>query len=177
MTLLSERSNIVFINDTNTIEYHFNGYRREQLILKGDSAVNVFNRTRALPKIVPTKDTFELSIYTVETDSLLFTERFIAINRNSLRETENNTLQDFEYCDYIFSYDNENTLFRSKENKLYLRRNNYIDSLVTFEIENGLIISSAPDNIIITPGEQKQSTVKVFYDGELVLTKQYRVGD
>ncbi|MFT6245074.1 MAG: hypothetical protein ACJA0U_002902 [Salibacteraceae bacterium] len=104
MTLLSERSNIVILNDTNLIDYHFNGYKRDQLILKGDSTVNVIRKPKMWgAKIVPSKDTFDLHIYTNETDLLLFTERFIAISKDSVKSIKNSLFLKTNYCDYIFS--------------------------------------------------------------------------
>jgi hypothetical protein len=176
MTLLSERSNVVFINDTNFVDYHYNGYRREQLIMKGDSSVQVINRNRGLPIIIPTKDTFELSIYNKTKDSLLFTEKFIAIDRDSLKVTHNTLNRDTQFCDYIFSTKTESILYRSMPNQLILRTNNYDRSLITFEIDNGVIISGLVDNLVVQPGKGKISEIRVYCDGKISLSKQFIVG-
>ncbi|XOV68702.1 MAG: hypothetical protein ACFHU9_05870 [Fluviicola sp.] len=173
MTLTSERCNVVYRNDTNAIYFHYNGFHWDQLILRGDSSVRFVSKTQ----IVPTKDTFELSIYHLEPDTLLFTEQLIATARDSLRTFENGTARKFECCGYIFSYSNENTLYRGKANRLYLIRNNYNDSLISFEIENGKFTSVDPDNILVIPGTKRISTISVFHNGEMILRKQFQVGD
>jgi hypothetical protein len=177
MTLLSERSNVMFINDTNFVEYHFNGYGREQLVLKGDSSVHIIYRTRALPKIVPSQDTFELFIYNKSSDSLLFSEQFVAIHKDSLKTTNNTLFKEMNFCDYIFSTRIESVLYRSKNNRLILRRNNYADNLITFEVDNGELISSDPENLIVKPGKGRICEIRVYHDGQIILSKQYVVSD
>lgn len=175
MTLLTERSNILYLNDTNYIEYLFLGHLNENLILKGDSTVNVIYRNNALPNVIPSKDTFELSLFDKSNDSLLFSETFIAIKHGALPATHNILNANSEFCDYIFSAKTESILYRSVPNKLILRLNNYDKNFITFEIDNGIFISDAPDNLIVQPGNGKICEIRAYYKGEMKLSRQFVV--
>lgn len=177
MNLVSERYNVVYLNDSNVVDFRCAGYRKDQLILKGDPNAVIIDNTQRWPVIVPLKDTFALSIYELETDSLVYSERFIAVPKGTIHKIADNPIHPGSHCDHIFSYENENTLFRSRDNHLYLRRQHYTDSLITIELFNGTLISDHPDAIIIRPGSDILTMITVYYDGKMILSKQYMVKD
>ncbi|MCR9172146.1 MAG: hypothetical protein NXI10_06625 [bacterium] len=177
MSLVSERYNILYLNDSNIVDFRSTGYRKDQIILKGDANTTVINKKNGWPIVVPSSETFELSIYEIASDSLIYTEQFIAITKGTLSKIQENPINPGSHCDHIFSYKNENTLFRSRENHLYLRRQHYDDSLISFEVFNGTLLSDDPNKVIIRPGDDILTMVTVYYDGKMILSKQYMVQD
>jgi hypothetical protein len=175
--LSSERSNVLIKNDTNFIEYHFNGFSSNKLYLKGDSNVYLIEKPNMLPKVFPLADTFELGIYNKANDSLLYSEKFISVFKDSLPSIHNTNHSKSEFCDYIFSSSIDKILYRSKENRLFLDYNNLNPNLISFEVTNGIMKSSVIENLIITPGKEKICEVRIFYNRQLAYSKQFIVYD
>ena len=176
MTLVTNMSNVLILNEISVVDYHFNGYRREQLELRGDSSVTITqNPDLSFAKVHPTKDTFELYIFDSILDSLLFTQAFVAIKKSELDSFKGSISLDNEYCDYIVALDRGRSLNRSTENSLTLRFKNYDSEKISFKISNGSIKKSDPKELIVIPGVELFTTIEVFYEDKKILSREFIV--